>query len=160
MASKVPTVRQVSWISVIPQILFMLFVFFIYEKIGFKEPILYGAITYLAVSMSLRFFVPKSHREGIRLNNEHLFEEAIPKFEKSYKFFSEYNWIDEYRYITLFSSSKMNYKEMALCNIAFCYSQIGNGQKAIEYYKKAIKEFPESGLAQAGLKMLTSMENI
>jgi len=104
-------------------------------------------------------FSPKSHREGLKLTKEHKFEKAIPKFENSYKFFTQNNWIDKYRFITLLSSSKMNYREMALCNIAFCYSQIGNGQKSIEYYKKTLEEFPENGLAQTGLKMLTSTEN-
>jgi tetratricopeptide (TPR) repeat protein len=159
MASNVPTVRQISWISIIPQIAVMLFFIFIFHKLNVTEPPLYGAITYLLLSMSLRNFVPKSHREGLKLTKEHKFENAIPKFENSYKFFSINNWIDKYRFITLLSSSKMCYQEMALCNIAFCYSQIGNGQKSIEYYKKTLTEFPENGLAQAGLKMLTSTES-
>ncbi|MGL3001374.1 tetratricopeptide repeat protein [Flavobacterium sp. RSSB_23] len=159
MASNVPTVRQTSWISVIPQISFMLILIFIYHKMNFEDPALYGAITYLTISMSLRYFVPKNHREGLKLTKEHKFENAIPKFENSYKFFTQNNWIDKYRFITLLSSSKMNYREMALCNIAFCYSQIGNGEKSIEYYKKTLEEFPENGLALTGLKMLTSIEN-
>ncbi len=159
MASNVPTIRQISWISVIPQIAFMLILIFIYHKLNLKDPPLFGAITYLTLSMSLRNLVPKSHREGLKLTKEHKFENAISKFEKSYEFFTENNWIDKYRFITLLSSSKMSYREMALCNIAFCYSQIGNGQKSIEYYKKTLKEFPENGLAQTGLKMLTSTEN-
>lgn len=159
MASNVPTIRQTSWISVIPQIAFMLILIFIYHKLNLKDPPLYGAITYLTLSMSLRNLIPKSHREGLKLTKEHKFEIAIPKFENSYKFFTENNWIDKYRFITLLSSSKMSYKEMALCNIAFCYSQIENGQKAIEFYKKTLAEFPENGLAQTGLKMLTSTEN-
>ncbi|MFD2907225.1 tetratricopeptide repeat protein [Flavobacterium ardleyense] len=137
----------------------MLFLTFIFHKLNANEPPLYGAITYLLISISLRNFVPKSHREGLKLTNEHKFENAIEKFKNSYNFFTEYNWIDKYRFVTLLSSSKMNYREMALCNIAFCYSQIGNGQKAIEYYKKTLSEFPRNNLAQAGLKMLTSIEN-
>ena len=34
----------------------------------------------------------------------------------------------------------MTYKEMGLCNIAFCNSQTGNGQKAKEYYEQALKK--------------------
>ena len=159
MSSNIPTIRQVSWISVITQISFMLILIFIYHKLNLKEPALYGAITYLTLSISLRNLVPKSHREGLNLTKEHKFENAIPKFENSYKFFTENNWIDKYRFIILLSSSKMSYREMSLCNIAFCYSQIGNGQKSIEYYKKTLAEYPENGLAQTGLKMLTSTEN-
>jgi tetratricopeptide (TPR) repeat protein len=159
MASNVPTIRQITWISVIPQIVFMLILIFIYHKLNLKDAALYGLITYLALSISLRNLIPKSHREGLKLTKEHKFENAIPKFENSYKFFTENNWIDKYRFIILLSSSKMSYREMALCNIAFCYSQIGNGQKSIEYYKKTLVEYPENGLALTGLKMLTSTEN-
>ena len=159
MASNIPTIRQISWISIIPQIGFMLALIFIFDKLNVNEPVLYGTITYLIISFSLRHFVPKSHREGMKLTKEHKFENAIESYKNSYNFFTEYNWIDKYRFITLLSSSKMNYREMALCNIAFCYSQIGNGLKAIEYYKKTLIEFPENSLAKVGLKMLTSTEN-
>ena len=87
------------------------------------------------------------------------FKEAISDFMKSYEFFDKNNWIDKYRFLTLLSSSKMSYKEMALNNIAFCFSQIGNGVKAKEFYEKTLKEFPESGLAKAGLNMMNSINN-
>ena len=45
---------------------------------------------------------------------------------------------------------------MGLCNIAFCYAQTNNGQKAKEYYELALKEFPASDLASSGLKMITA----
>ena len=57
------------------------------------------------------------------------------------------------------SASAMSYREMALCNIAFCYSQIGKGMKAIEYYQRVLKEFPNSGLAQSALRMIESGED-
>jgi tetratricopeptide (TPR) repeat protein len=94
------------------------------------------------------------------LIKEGKFEEAIACFEKSYHFFSRNSWIDKYRYVTLFSASKMSYKEMALCNIAFCYSQVNEGLKAIEYYERTLQEFPENGLAKTGLKMLNSVQQI
>lgn len=95
---------------------------------------------------------------GIKKNNAEKFEEAILDFEKSYTFFKKYGWIDKYRFITLLSSSKMSYREMALANIGFCYSQIGNGIKSKEYYERTLAEFPESGLAKSALKMINSME--
>ncbi|RYZ22546.1 MAG: hypothetical protein EOO10_21625 [Chitinophagaceae bacterium] len=53
----------------------------------------------------------------------------------------------------------MSYREMALCNVAFCYSQIGEGKMAIDWYTRTLKEFPESGLAQTALRMLYSSES-
>ena len=58
------------------------------------------------------------------------------------------------------SSSKMSYKEMALVNIAFCYGQLGEGEKAREYYNAALKENPNNGMAIAALKLLDSAQNL
>ena len=53
----------------------------------------------------------------------------------------------------------MSYKEMALNNIGFCYSQIGQGKVSKEYYERTLKEFPDSGIAKVALRLLNSMSN-
>ncbi len=158
MASNIPTVRQAAWISIIPQLLIMGLLVYTFYVLGLKEPILYSALTYLILSFGLRNIIACSHRSGMRLVKQQKFEEAISYFEDSVDFFTKYHWLDKYRYLTLLSSSKMSYKEMGLCNIAFCHSQTGNGQKSKEYYEKTLKEFPENGLARAGLNMINSVE--
>ena len=45
---------------------------------------------------------------------------------------------------------------MALLNMAFAYSQIGNGQKSKEIYEQVLKEFPNSEMAKAALRMFES----
>jgi TolA-binding protein len=50
----------------------------------------------------------------------------------------------------------MTYQEMALVNIAFCYGQLGDGSNAKKYYQQTISEFPESGMAQAGLNLMNA----
>ena len=89
---------------------------------------------------------------------QHKFTEAINCFEDSYDFFKRNNWVDKYRYITLLSASKMSYKEMALNNIAFCYGQAGNGEKAKENYLRTLSEFPNCGMAKAALNLIQSAE--
>ncbi len=158
MSSKVPTVRQTNWISIFPHLIIMGTIIFIWYLINPEKAFLFGAMTYLLISFSLRNLIPRDHRNGIKKNNSEKFKEAIPDFEKSYAFFKKYEWIDKYRFITLLSSSKMSYREMALANIGFCYSQIGNGIKSKEYYERTLKEFPESGLAKSALKMMSSIE--
>jgi tetratricopeptide (TPR) repeat protein len=88
----------------------------------------------------------------------HKFTESIPFFEKSVSHFTNNNWVDKYRFLTLLSISEMTYKELGLCNIAFSYSQTGNGQKAKEYYEQVLKEFPGNGLAVAAFNMIKSVE--
>lgn len=85
------------------------------------------------------------------------FNEAIAEFQKSYDYFSKNDWVDKYRFLTVLNSNKMSYREMALNNIAFCYGQLGDGENAKRYYQKALDEYPESGLAKAGLNMLNSI---
>lgn len=158
MASNVPTVKQVAWISLVPQLIVMGLIIYIFNLSQFEDPFLYGALTYLGLSFFLRNFIAKDHREGMRLVKKENFQEAIEKFERSVAFFAKNKWIDRYRFLTLLSSSKMTYKEMGLCNIAFCYSQTNQGEKAKAYYERALKEFPKNGLAIAGLRMLKSIE--
>ena len=158
MSSKIPTVRQTNWYSIIPHIGVMWVVILIWQQIDSVDSFLFGAVTYLILSFSLRNLIPRDHRKGIRNNNQENFLAAIKNFEKSYVFFKKYEWIDKYRFLTLLSSSKMSYREMALANIGFCYSQIGDGIKSKAYYERTLKEFPESGLAKSALKMIESAE--
>jgi tetratricopeptide (TPR) repeat protein len=107
----------------------------------------------------LRFQIPKHHRRGIALFKKKSFSEAIPQFEKSYTFFKNNSWIDRFRFITFMSSSRISYTEMALINMAFCYGQIGDGKRSIELYEKALKEFPDSEMAKASLRMYEAARN-
>ena len=158
MASEIPTIRQTAWISVIPQFLFMGLLLLVFHQISPKNAVLYGAITYLSISYFLRFFIPKSHRKGLSLYKENQFLEGIDSFQKSYNFFDQNEYLDKYRYLLLLSSSKMGYKEMALNNIAFGYSQIGDGKNAKEYYERLLTEFPNNSIAKAAIKMINSAE--
>ena len=156
MSSKTPIVRQVAWISLLPQLTFMGLLILGFYLLKSSDPIIHGTLTYLAISLGLRMFIPKDHLQGMKLVKEQKFAEAISSFERSHQFFSTNPWIDKYRFLTLLSSSRMSYREMALCNIAFCYSQIGDGKTAIEYYARTLQEFPGSGIAQTALRMLHS----
>lgn len=156
MASNVPIVRQVAWISIIPQLILMGMLIFVCHLLKLSNPFLFGALIYLILSFGLRTLFARDYRQGMKLVKQHQFENAIPFFEKSIAFFTRKAWVDKYRFLTLLSSSKMTYKEMGLCNIAFCYGQTNNGQKAKEFYEKALQEFPENGIATAGLNILNS----
>lgn len=85
---------------------------------------------------------------------------AIDEYKKSYEFFQKYRWIDKYRALCLLSSSRISYSEMALANIAYCYGQIGEGTKSKEIYEQTLKEFPNSEIALAALKMYNSAKEI
>jgi tetratricopeptide (TPR) repeat protein len=156
MSSKIPTIRQAAWISVIPQIILMTVLVFIFYYFQFEEYLINGVVAYLIISFLLRTQIPKSHRHGMSLVKQKQFENAIAYFEKSLEFFESNEWIDKYRFIVLLSSSKITYREMAFVNIAFCYSQIGKGEKAREYYNIALENYPDSEIAKTALNLMDS----
>jgi len=159
MSSNVPVIRKISWLAFFFQLLLLSVLSYTYYLLKITEPFIWAAVTYSLLAFALRNLIAVNHRHALKLVREKKFVEAIPFFEKSFNFFTENSWIDKYRFLTLLSSSGMCYREMALCNIAFSYSQENNGLKAIEYYTKVINEYPNNGMAQAGLKMLNSISN-
>jgi len=121
MSSKTPTIKQISWISIILQLMTMGIIMLLWHLINPEKAMLYGVLTYLAISLSLRNLIPRDHRNGMKKVKNENFKDAIFDFNKSYEFFDKNKWVDKYRFLTLLSSSRISYKEMALNNIAFCY---------------------------------------
>ena len=166
VSSNVPIVKQFAWISIIPQLLvigilsFMAYFFGFNEILnlnGFLANLMYGAIGQCIIWFGVRAFVMKFHIKAISLFKQEKFEEAIPFLEESLKIFRKYSWIDKYRYF-LGSTSKISFREADLNNLAFCYGQIGEKEKSIEYYKITINEFPDSGVAKAALNFINTIE--
>lgn len=154
MASNVPTIKQVSRLAVIVHILVIGLPACIFYLSGSENPFFYAALIYSVLYFGLKIVLTKNHRKGMNLVKRQNFADAIPQFEKSVEFFSKNSRIDKYRSLTLLSLSKMSYREMGLCNIGFCYSQIENGSKAKDFYQQVLKDSPENGIAKAALNML------
>ena len=160
MASTTPVLQQISWPSLVPQIVIGVLLFQAAEHMGADNPVMAAAIVYVAALFSLRWLVAFHHRMGMRNYKKGNFEKAMGYFEKSHDFFRRHPWIDKYRYITLLSSTRISYREMALLNIAFCHGQIGNGRESKEFYESALAEFPDSEIAKAALRMIASTRNL
>lgn len=158
MSSKTPVVKQTALLSLIPQIIILALFFFLFWWLNFRYPLFTATIVFLALTTILRFSMAFHHRRGMWYFKKKKYKEAIEMYKKSYLYFSKHPWIDRFRYITLFSSSKISYKEMALLNIAFSYSQIGDGENSEKYYKKTQSEFPDSEMAKTALKMIDSIK--
>jgi len=156
MTSKTPIVRQSSFTLVIPQLVAIAVAIFVAVRLSPTYGFIYGPAVYLLYSFGSRFVLAREHRAGVALAKRQKFDEAIPKFQKSLDFFDRFPWIDRFRSIILMSASAFSYREMALANIGFAYSQIGMGAEARVYYEKCLERFPNSSLATAALRMLNS----
>lgn len=154
MASKIPLRGRISWLALIPQVLILFGIGAGYYFLWPKELYFKTFGTYFVIALLLGNLVPFYHRKAIRLVKKNKWEEAIPCFQLSYKFFKKHQWVDRFKCVTVMSSSIASYKEMALVNEAFCLSQIDKKQESIYKYEEALKEFPESGIAFAALKLL------
>ena len=49
---------------------------------------------------------------------------------------------------------------MSLLNIAYCYSQSGNGELSKQYYEKALELFPHSELAKSALNAIAAYREL
>lgn len=156
---RVPTVRPMSWLATVPQFLMLALAIatacFLTQS---SNGVVWGAAVYLIYSFGSRQLIPRAHCRGMRLAQRQQFEPAIHAYQQSYEFFTRYPWLDRYRSITMMSPSAMSYREMALVNIAFAHSQIGNGAQAKACYQRTLEEFPNNSMAIAALRMIESVE--
>ena len=160
MSEQLSIRRKTAWLYTIPQLLvmltIMLFVWKVFLPDDFRRASVYGAAIYLIYSFGSRALLLKNHRRGIRLAKLDCYEDAINEFQLSYEFLSRYSWLDKYRFITMLASSAVSYREMALCNIAFSYARLNEMGAALQSYRRALQEFPESELAKGGIEYIES----
>jgi tetratricopeptide (TPR) repeat protein len=145
---------MISW----PNLAIVLVVQLGFLGIGFyfggRVGVIYAMVAYFIYLFGARLIIARQHRSAIRLLKAREFERAIELFKESLAFFDRHSWLDRFRPITLASVSAIGYREMALVNIGFCHSQLGNGKLARESYEKCLDQNPECGLALTSLRML------
>jgi tetratricopeptide (TPR) repeat protein len=153
--SKPPIIRQTS----IPGLLAILFLMAVLHFSGIYLLPEHGQILAICIFFVLLFGlreIPRDHRRGIKLIRHQKYADAIPCFLRSFEYFCRHLWLDRFRAIFLLSASAISYREMALLNVGFCYSQIGDGPNAKKYYQECLELFPDSGFATAALRMLNA----
>ncbi|WP_104384414.1 tol-pal system YbgF family protein [Sphingobacterium sp. HMA12] len=159
MSSNVPIVRQISWPAFAIVFAITLAFLFTFEYIFQTDDVFIGVIIFSILAIVLRMTVPRSHRKGMKALKQNDFETAIAHFKKSVDYFTRNKWVDKYRVITVLSSSKMCYREMGLCNIAFCYSQTMQAEKAKALYEEILEEYPDNGIAYYALNSINTFSN-
>ncbi len=114
-------------------------------------------ISYVVIASILLFsrsYFRRYHSKGIMAVKSQNYQDAIDNFKLSYDYLKRQSWIEKLDFITLLNTSKYKYSEMALMNIAFSYTQLGDKLGAVAWYEKVIKDFPDNGTAVAALRML------
>lgn len=155
-----PVVRQLRWGALVPQsVPIAVFAFVIHASVPrllWSHSIFFAALSYLIICRILRATLTRDHIAGMAAYRAQLFDEAISHFQASYRFFSAHRRLDSFRSLLLGVASYNSYRVIALCNMAYCYTQIGQGHEAIKLYEQALIEAPDCMLAKASLNMLRS----
>lgn len=160
MTQPMPVVRQLQWEGLVSQFfavaVLTVIAHLIVPAAGIPEDVFIAGLTYLIFCRVMRARFVRDHREGMKAYHSQRFEDAISHFDASYRFFSAHRNLDSWRSLLFGVASSNPYRVIALCNMAYCWSQAGNGQRAIELYEQALQEKPDCTLAKASLNMLRS----
>jgi tetratricopeptide (TPR) repeat protein len=149
---------------VLAQVAFICFLAFVVAvAFGVTNPplaFLVSAVAHSVFARIMRAWLTANFQRGVSLLRASRFSDAAPAFECSYAELGRRPWIDRFRFVLLGAASAMSYREMALCNAAFSYSQVGDGARAIQLYEEALREFPNSSLAASSLQMLRTGQSV
>lgn len=154
MNQSVPIINQTSWKHQVFPLVALIAMMIGMSRIDESFGIFWGVAIYFTYSYVVRWLFTNAHRRGINLMSAERFPEAISAFEESIQFIIRHPWIDKYRWFVLLSASSMSYHEMGLTNIAFSYSQLGDGKKARHFYQECLKVNPNNILAKCSMRML------
>jgi hypothetical protein len=161
MPQPMPVVRQWQWRGLIPQFAAIaalaVVVHIAFPNLDLPLDICVAALVYMLFCRFMRTRFARDHKNGMKAYHAQKFREAITHCEASYRFFSAHRWLDQGRSLFFGIASPNSYRVIALCNMAYCHAQSGDGQKARELYEQALREQPNCTLASASLNMLHSV---
>jgi len=113
-----------------------------------------GLFLYLSLTFCVYRIIPKYHRKGIKHLSKGDYESAFQEFEKSFVFFSKYDFLDSYGFIFLLNMSNYSYRESALLNQAFIHYKVGKYNKARVLYETILNKNAKNRIAKITLKRM------
>jgi tetratricopeptide (TPR) repeat protein len=142
---KVKTIRPRNWLYEWIVIAEEVIIFAIWLMIlkSWPHAVIMGGLTYLTLAWTLRLTLQRHHRKGMKYLQQGNYEAASKAFESSYTFFTTHSWIDRYRFITMFYSNAVPFRQMALNNLGLCYLYMNEGAKALEVFQKLAEINPD-----------------
>ncbi len=153
-----PLVRKTGIEQIIPTVsvvlLLSLAIYFLRLTTDYSIIVFISCLILTAYKLVVRYTITNNLIKGLRLTKDREFKEAIGLFEQVYDYFDKHPFLDKYRSLILLSTSSYSYKELALLNIAFCYTQLGDKTNATKYYNECLKLNPNNGPAKTSLTQL------
>ena len=132
------TIRPRTWVYELLVCLELLLIIGIWWAFSdsWKHAFIFGGLTYFTLAWALRLILQRHHRKGMHFLRRKNYEAAAEAFRNSHRFYESYPWVDQYRFITMFSSSAIPYRQMALNNLGICYLHMGENITALNVFKE------------------------
>lgn len=111
-----------------------------------RQAVLAGFATYILLVGLLRLIFLRDHNAGMKLMRKKQYAEAAEAFSRSEAYFAKHPKVDKFRFITIFSSSAIPYRQMALNNMGICYREVGEYLEALKAFRQLAElnpDFPE-----------------
>lgn len=132
------TIRPRNWVYELLVCLELLLIIGIWWAFSdsWKHAFIFGGLTYFILAWALRLVLQRHHRKGMHFLRCKNYEAAAEAFRNSHRFYESHPWVDQYRFITMFSSSAIPYRQMALNNLGICYLYMGENIAALNVFKE------------------------
>ena len=115
----------------------------------------YALFIYLLIHYIAKYsLIPGSTFTGVKLMKEDKYEEAMPFIQRDIDYFTEKAWIDKFRFVLMISTSSRSYREICLCNLAWCLLQTGKVRESKELYERILVQYPENPVAKTQLNTI------
>jgi tetratricopeptide (TPR) repeat protein len=161
MPQPMPVVRQLYRPALVPQFIAIASIAAVvrlcFPWLPLLAILIAAPLIYLVFCRIMRAFLVREHGRGMRAYRAKRFQDAIAHFQASHQYFSEHRRLDSWRSLIFGVASYNPYRVIALGNMAYCYSQLGDGAKAIELYEQVLREAPNHAVAESSLKMLRAV---
>jgi|GEM_PF-5933835 len=136
----------------------------IFPKYSIRHPwrhpfvILWGVVIlrpYLSLMLFRIFQAHFVRGSSFIQNNDYL--AAIEEFQKNLSYLDRHGIVDRLRTIILLDHAAFSLRENTLCNIGWCYGQLGNKTEATKYYKIVLRENPNNYFALTAMEPYNAM---
>jgi tetratricopeptide (TPR) repeat protein len=160
MSQRMTVVSQLHWKGLTMQLIviaaLVLVAYVAFPNLKIIRYFLVAAWFYFILCRIIRAIFTRDQNRGMRAVQARNFQDAISHFESSYRFFSTHRQLDKWRSVIFGVSSQNSYRVTALCDSAYCYSRIGDRQRAITLLEQALQEEPDCAVAKDLLDLLRS----
>lgn len=94
--------------------------------------IIVGAVVFLMYRLTVREWLCKDHRRGMRLTQAGNFREGLVAFQRSETFWKAHPTLDRYRWALLASAGPYSFLALARYNQAYCLSRLNRVGDAVK----------------------------